>query len=180
MYVATRLFFTKGIGQHREKLVSFEMALRHAKIASFNLVRVSSILPPHCKIISREVGLRELSAGQVLHAVIAETSTNEQHRLVAASVGVSIPKDRSQFGYLSEHHCFGMDDKTTGDYAEDLAAQMLATILGVDYDTNLTYNERKDLWKLNNQIIQTRNITQGGVGKRDRWTTVVSAAVLLP
>jgi arginine decarboxylase len=180
MYVATRLFFTKGIGQHREKLVSFEMALRHAKIASFNLVRVSSILPPHCKIITCAKGLEDLSPGQVVHAVIAEASTNEQHRLVAASVGVSIPKDRSQFGYLSEHHSFGMDDKTAGDYSEDLAAQMLATILGVDYDTNLTYNERKDLWKLNDQIIQTRNITQGGVGKRDRWTTVISAAVLLP
>lgn len=180
MYVATKLFFTKGIGQHREKLVSFEMALRHAQIAAYNLVRVSSILPPHCKIIPRAKGLKDLMPGQVVHAVIAEASTNEQHRLIASSVGVAIPKDRDMFGYLSEHHTFGMDDKTAGDYAEDLAAQMLATILGVDYDTNLTYNERRDYWKLNDQIIQTRNITQGGVGKRDLWTTAVCAAVLLP
>ncbi len=180
MYVADQLFLTKGVGKHREKLVSFELALRDAKIAQFNLVRVSSILPPHCKIVSIEKGLKELSPGQVVHAVIAETSTNEHHRLIAASVGVAIPKDRDRFGYLSECHSYGEDDKTSGDYAEDLAAQMLATILGVDFDINLTYNERLDHWKLSEQIVKTRNITQASLGKKTFWTTVVAAAVLIP
>ncbi|MEW5743908.1 MAG: arginine decarboxylase, pyruvoyl-dependent [Nitrospirota bacterium] len=180
MYVATKLFLTKGVGQHREKLVSFELALRDAKIASFNIVRVSSILPPHCKIISVERGLEELSPGQVVHAVIADTATNEYHRLVAASIGIAIPKDRNKIGYLSEHHSFGGNEKTIGDYAEDLAAQMLATILGVDFDVNESYNVRLDQWKLSGQIVKTRNITQTAIGKRKVWTTVVAAAVLIP
>jgi len=180
MYVASELFLTKGVGKHREKLVSFEMALRNARIAPFNLVRVSSILPPHCKIVTPEKGLKKLSPGQVVHAVIAEASSNEHRRLMAASIGVAIPKDRSGIGYLSEHHSYGEDDTTAGDYAEDIAAQMLATVLGVDYDSKLTYNERQDQWKLSGKIVTTRNITQASLGKSNFWTTVVAAAVLIP
>jgi arginine decarboxylase len=180
MYVASHLFLTKGVGQHKEKLVSFELALRHAKIAPFNLVRVSSILPPHCKIVSREKGLQLLSPGQVVHCVIAEASSNEHRRLMAASIGVAIPKDRSTIGYLSEHHSFGEDEETSGDYAEDLAAQMLATILGLEFDVNLNYNERLGHWKLSGEIVKTRNITQAYLGKKNLWTTVVAAAVLIP
>ena len=179
MYVASKMFLTKGVGQHREKLVSFELALRDAHLAPYNLVRVSSIFPPHCEIITVEKGSKDLSPGQIVHAVIAETSSNERHRLIAASIGLAIPRDRSRFGYLAEHHGFGEDDKTAGDYAEDLAAQMLATILGVEFDADQSYDERLDLWKLSDQIVQTRNITQTSIGKNGLWTTVVAAAVLL-
>lgn len=180
MYVANKLFLTKGVGHHKEKLVSFEMALRNAKIAPYNLVRVSSILPPRCSIISRERGLPALTPGQIVHAVIAEASSNEYRRLMAASVGVAIPKDRTLFGYLSEHHSYGEDDKASGDYAEDLAAQMLATIIGVEFDVDQSYNERLDHWKLSGEIVKTRNITQASLGKKHLWTTVIAAAVLLP
>lgn len=180
MYVAPKIFLTKGTGQHREKLVSFELALRNAKIAPFNIVRVSSILPPHCTIVPIKKGLQELAPGQVVHAVISEASSNEHHRLMAASIGVAVPRDRNKIGYLSEHHSFGDDDKTTGDYAEDIAAQMLATILGIEFDINQSYNERQDIWKLSGQIVKTRNITQASIGRRNLWTTVVAAAVLVP
>lgn len=180
MYVAKRIFLTRGVGQHIEKLVSFEMALRNAKLAPFNLVRVSSIFPPGCKIITAGKGLQALSPGQIVHAVIAETASDEAHRLMAAAVGVAIPRDKTSIGYLSEHHCFGSDEKTTGDYAEDIAAQMLATVSGIDFDTNLSYNQRLDHWKLSGEIVKTRNITQASVGKKGVWTTVVAAAVFVP
>lgn len=180
MYVATRMFLTKGVGQNKEKLVSFELALRAAQLASFNIVRISSIFPPRCEIITMRKGIKELKPGQIIHMVLAEASTNERHRLIGSSIGVAIPKDRDRFGYLSEHHSFGDDDKTTGDYAEDIAAQMLATILGVKFDVEESYNKRLDQWKLSDQIVTTRNITQTSVGKSGVWTTVVAAAVLLP
>ena len=174
------MFLTKGVGQNKEKLVSFELALRDAQLAPFNIVRVSSIFPPRCEIITPGKGLKELKPGQIIHAVLSEASTNERHRLIGASIGVAIPKDRDRFGYLSEHHSFGDDDKTTGDYAEDIAAQMLATILGVEFDADQSYNKRLDQWKLSDQIVKTRNITQTSVGKNGVWTTVVAAAVLIP
>src|SRR5437773_492259 len=129
-YVPRKLFLTKGVGKHREKLTSFEMALRSAGIAEFNLVRVSSIYPPAAKVVSRNEGLRYLRPGEIVFIVMSENATNEPHRLIAASVGLAIPKDKNLFGYLSEHHSYGQTDEQAGDYAEELAAEMLATTLG--------------------------------------------------
>ncbi|HFB67869.1 MAG TPA: arginine decarboxylase, pyruvoyl-dependent [Calditrichae bacterium] len=181
MYVPKKMFFTKGVGHHKEKLASFEMALRNAGIAPFNIVEVSSIFPPYCEVIPFEEGIKELQHGQIIHAVLSKNATNEPHRLIAASVGVSIPADRSMYGYLSEHHSFGEDEQKAGDYAEDLAAQMLATILGVQFDPNSSYDEKKEIWRISGKIVETRNITQVAVGNPDGlWTTVIAAAILLP
>ncbi len=179
-YVPTKIFLTKGVGKHKEKLASFEMALRKADIAHLNLVRVSSIFPPHCKLISRNSGMKYLKAGQITHVVISECATNEPHRLIAASVGVALPKNPANYGYLSEHHAYGMIDEYAGDYAEDLAASMLATILGVEFDPDKSWNEKKEIWKISSEIFKTMNVTQSAIGdKNGLWTTVLAAAVLL-
>lgn len=179
-FVAEEIFLTKGVGRHKEKLASFELALRDAGIAEYNLVRVSSIFPPRCKLVSRREGLKKLTAGQVLYTVVAESATNEPHRLVASSIGVAIPRDRSHYGYLSEHHSYGQKDEIAGDYAEDLAAQMLATVLGVDFDPEAAWDARKEVWRISDEIVSTRNITQSAVGdKSGLWTTTIAAAVLI-
>jgi arginine decarboxylase len=179
--IPKRIFLTKGVGKHREKLTSFEAALRDAGIAPFNIVRVSSILPPGAKILPRSKGIQLLSPGEIIYAVVAESSANEPHRLLAASIGVAIPSDRSQYGYLSEYHSFGETEVRAGDKAEDLAAQMLATTLGVPFDPDISYDERKELWKISTKIVKTMNITQTAIGdKYGLWTTVLAAAVMIP
>ena len=179
-FVPRELFFTKGVGKHREKLTSFELALRSAGIAACNLVRVSSILPPGCKILPRQEGIRRLQPGQVTFVVMSEAETREPHRLVAATVGVAIPRDQELFGYLSEHHSFGENGKTAGDYAEDLAAEMLATTLGLDFDPDKSWDEKREVYRLSNQIVRTQNVTQTAVGsKKGLWTTVIAAAVIV-
>ena len=174
------MFLTKGVGRHREKLTSFEMALRDAGLAEFNLVRVSSIFPPGCKLIAKKRGLTYLRSGQVLFVVMSENSSNEPHRMMAASIGIAIPKEQKQYGYLSEHHSYGETDKRAGDYAEDLAATMLATTLGVDFDPDKSYDEKREIWRISGQIVTTRNLTQSAIGdKNGLWTTVMAAAVLI-
>ena len=178
--VADRIFLTKGVGRSWERLTSFELALRDAGIARYNLVTVSSIFPPGCKLITRAQGERYLQSGEVVHCVLARADTNEPNRLVVASIGVAIPRDPTQFGYLSEHHCYGMTEKTAGDYAEDMAAQMLATTIGVPFDLDKDYDERKEQYKLGRQIISTREVTQSAEGQKNgMWTTVLAAAVLI-
>jgi arginine decarboxylase len=178
--VAKEIFFVKGVGKHKEKLTSFELALRDAEIAQFNLVRVSSIFPPYCKMVSKKEGLQKLKAGQILYVVMSQAETNEPHRLIAASIGVAIPKDRAHYGYLSEHHSYGQKEDFAGDYAEDLAASMLATILGVEFDPDASWDQKKEIWRISNEIVTTRNITQSAVGdKNGLWTTVIAGAVLL-
>jgi arginine decarboxylase len=178
-FVPKNLFLTKGVGVHREKLVSFEMALRKAGIAEFNLVKVSSICPPNCKVVSKKAGLAKLNTGQIVFCVLSENSVKEKNRLVAASVGIALPQDKNKHGYLSEHHSHGETDEEAGDYAEDLAAEMLATTLGVAIDSKLHWDERKEIWKMAGQIVKTKNITQSAIGKKDLWTTVVAGAILI-
>ncbi len=176
--VPKELFFTKGVGKHREKLTSFELALRAADIAACNLVRVSSIFPPGCRILPRATGVRKLKPGQVAFVVISEAASREPHRLVAAAIGVAIPRDRKLFGYLSEHHSFGENEETAGDYAEELAAEI--TTLGLEFDPDESWDEKKEVYRLSNKIVRTQNVTQTAVGdKQGLWTTVIAAAVIV-
>ena len=176
--VPRKLFFTKGVGTHKEELRSFELALRDAGIEKCNLVHVSSILPPRCKIISRSQGLKELTPGGITFCVLARCSTNEPRRLIAASIGCAIPSDRNQYGYLSEHHAYGQTEKEAGDYAEDLAAAMLASTLGIEFDEDKSWDERKEIYRISDKIVRSSNVTQSNIVKTG-WSTVVAAAVFL-
>jgi arginine decarboxylase len=178
--IPTKVFFTKGVGVHKDKLASFELALRSAGIEKCNLVNVSSILPPNCKIIPREKGLGLLNPGQITFCVLARNTTKEPNRLISAAIGVAMPKDSSNYGYLSEHRSFGEVAKKSGEYAEDLAATMLATTLGIPFDSEKAWNERKQVYKASGHIFRTTHICQSAEGnKNGLWTSVVAAAVFI-
>ena len=157
------------------------MALRDAGLAPFNLVYVSSIFPPRCKLISRAQGLKQLYPGQIVFSVVSSNATREPHRLIAASIGVAIPADTNAYGYLSEHHSFGEKENVAGDYAEDLAAEMLATTQGVEFDPDRSWDEKREIWRISNKIVKSTNITKTAVGhKNGLWTTVVAGAIFIP
>lgn len=179
-FIPRKMFFTKGVGRHKDYLQSFEMALRDAGIEEFNLVAVSSIFPPGCKRVSKDEGKKLLSPGQIVFCVMARNATNEPNRLISASIGLAQPADPNQHGYLSEHHPFGETENKSGEYAEDLAATMLATTLGLEFDPNAAWDEREQVYKSSEKIFKTTNITQSAEGHKDGlWTTVVAAAVLV-
>jgi len=177
--VATRVFLTKGVGRHKYQLKSFEEALRRAGVAHQNLVQVSSILPPNCKVVSRENGLKRLVPGQICYCVMARSDTNEHGRLIASSIGIAAPKDKNEWGYLSEVHGHGMNKQEAADMAEDLAAGMLGTTLGLEVDPNKAWSEKEQVYKSSGLIIKTSNVTQTARGQKDLWTTVVALAMLL-
>ena len=179
-FVPTKIFFTNGVGKSKDQLHSFEMALRDAGIAPYNLVSVSSILPPGAKIISKKEGLKYLKPGQVVFLVMSRASCNEPNRLLAASIGAAEPADKKMYGYLSEHHSFGQTEKKSADYAEDLAASMLASTLGIDFDSETAWDEREKYFKMSSKLVRTSNVTQSAVSdKHGKWTSVVAAAVLI-
>jgi len=178
--VPTRIFLVKGVGIHKDKLASFELALRSAGIEKCNLVYVSSIFPPNCKMISKEEGLRELKPGQITFCVMAKSDTNEPNRLFAAAIGLAMPKESENYGYISEHHSFGETAEKAGEYAEDLAATMLATTLGIEFDLDKAWDEREQVYKASGKILKTTHICQSAEGSKiGFWTTVISAAILL-
>jgi arginine decarboxylase len=176
--VPKRMFFTKGVGKHKHELQSFELALRNAGIEKCNIVNVSSIVPPHCKIIPRKKGIKELESGQITYCVMTRNCTNEPNRLVGAAIGVALPKDSNTHGYISEHHCFGVTSKKLEDYTEDLAATMLATTLGLEFDPNRDWDQRKQQYKMSGRIVRTQSIAQTAEGdKNGLWTTVITVAI---
>ncbi len=178
--IPKKLFFTKGVGHHRNKLQSFELALRSAGIEKCNLVYVSSIFPPDCKIISREEGISQLKPGQITFAVLAKEQTNEPNRQLSAAIGLARPKNSQQYGYISEHHGFGETMRKSADFAEDLAATMLASTLGIELDPGVAWDERKQVYKVGQRLFVTRSIAQSARGHKDGlWTTVVSSIVFL-
>lgn len=178
--IPTKIFFTKGVGVHKDKLASFEKALRDAGIEKCNLVYVSSILPPNCKILTKEEGLNFLKAGQITFCVMARSETNEPNRLISSAIGLAVPRDSNNYGYLSEHHAFGEKGEKAGEYAEDLAATMLATTLGVEFDPNQAWEEREQIYKTSGHIFKTSNVVQSAEGNKDgMWTTTIAVAVLL-
>ena len=181
MVVPTKVFFTKGMGVHKDRLASFELALRRAKIEKYNLVYVSSIFPPQCQQISVDDGTNLLETGEITYCVMAKNETNEPNRLISAAVGLALPKEPNSYGYLSEHHAFGETAEKTGDYAEDLAATMLATTLGIEFDIDMAWQEREQIYKASGKIIKTQQVCQSAQGdKSGLWTTVIAAAVFIP
>jgi arginine decarboxylase len=176
--VPSKVFFTKGVGRHKERLQSFEAALRDAGIAQCNLVTVSSILPPRCQIIPQKRGVQLIEGGAITFTVLARADTDESGRQIFASIGLAQPASRDQYGYLSEHHGYGATDEVAGEYAEDLAATMLATTLGIEFDPNKAWDEREQFFKMSGQFVRTSSVTQSALGsKSGLWTTVIAAAV---
>jgi len=183
MITFSKFFLTKGVGVHEEELISFEIALRQAKISPYNIVCVSSIVPPNCELIqcSQENIDKYLKHGQILFSVLSRCSTNEHDRLISASVGVAQPKQKEHYGYLSEYHAFGIDERSAGLFAEDLAAYMLGTTLGMNLGNRMSV---EPIWDpitdsfcfVGDLIVKPHNITQTAKGQKGLWTTVIAAA----
>jgi len=178
--VPKKMFLTKGVGAHRAELRSFELALRDAGIEKYNLVAVSSILAPECRIISRNEGVKELVPGMLAFVVMARCSSNEPHRLIAAAIGCAKPADPNAYGYLSEHRAYGETEKVAGDFAEDIAVSMLASTLGMELDEDKAWDEKKEEFRISDKIVRTTNITQSAVvSPGGDYTTVLAAAVFI-
>jgi arginine decarboxylase len=178
--IPKRVFLTRGVGTHRHQLSAFEYALREADIEQQNLVSVSSILPPQCELIPSQVGIAALSPGEITFCVMARAETNEPGRRIAAGIGLALPKDSAHYGYISEHNAFGMSEPETGEYVEDLAATMLSSTLGIEFDPNAAWDERKLVYQMSNLIVDTHSIAVAAQGApRGDWTCVVAAAVFL-
>jgi len=180
MYVPRYMFFTKGVGIDKAKLASFELALRNARIAHLNLVTVSSIFPPYCNIINIDKGLSFLEPGEITHCVMAKEQINEPGRRIVASIGLALPSEAGQYGYLSEHHGFGQTEMEAGEYAEDLAASMLANTLGVEFDPDKNYDERRQVFEMSGKIVESQHFSQAALGAEGKlWTTVIAAALFV-
>ena len=170
----------QGCSVHRHALTAFEFALRNADIEQQNLVYVSSILPPRCEAVAREAGVELLRPGDITFCGLARSETNEFGRHVYASLGLARPADPDMYGYISELHGYSMTAEASGEEAEDLAATMLASTLGLDFDPEAAWNERKQIYEHSSLIIDSTSITAAAeCGPDNHWICAIVAAVFL-
>jgi len=159
--IPKKVFFTSGVGTHSEKLESFEVSLRDAGIEKFNLVTVSSILPPKCEIVTKEEGLKELSPGEIVFCVMSRISSNEPGRTLTTSVGCALPKDNGRHGYISEYHAYEESVQDAGIHAVKLAESMYST------------------WTKEPPFKTFSIPRSSAVHENGDWMTVISAAVFV-
>ncbi|WP_202319768.1 pyruvoyl-dependent arginine decarboxylase [Archaeoglobus neptunius] len=153
--IPKKVFFVSGVGRHEDRLISFELALRDAGIERFNLVPVSSILPPGCEIVDKEEGLKKLFPGEIVFCVMARITSCDEGKEIFASIGAAVPDDRNANGYIAEHSGEWYDGAEG--YAKVLAEEMLKT--------------------QGNKAAKTYGIT--AKGRVEKCTTAVAAAVFV-
>lgn len=179
--VPKKIFFVKGKGfSTNSELRSFEQALRDAGIEKFNIVKVSSIIPPHCEEVSKEEGLKELKVGQIVYSVMSRISSNKKNKVICASIGVAKPVNEEDYGYLSEKHSIDIEPRKVAKRTKELAAEMLVTTHGFSYDPQLVFSEKTENFKLNEKTIELKSITESALINLDyEWATVMAAAIFI-
>ena len=107
--------------------------------------------------------LSELMVGSKVSLMVGLISA-----LVSSAIGLARPKNHQQYGYISEHHAFGETMKKSADFAEDLAATMLASTLGVELDPDVAWHERTQAYQVGQRVVVTRSIAQSAKGHKAR------------
>ena len=162
MYVPSEVFLVSGVGRHHARVASFEHALRDAGVEPYNLVPVSSILPPDAEFVEPHKGVKHLSSGQVVHAVLGRDTVTEG----TAKAAVGVARSDKGHGYFIERSGVGGTDDSAerdGDTAETLAREMV--------ETSETAGDVAESFS----VESTASAEEG-----DGYTTVVAAAVLVP
>ncbi len=154
--IPKKVFFVSGAGKHKDPLVSFELALRDAGIEKFNLVPVSSILPPGCEFVDKKEGLSQLKPGQIVFTVMAKYTSNEKGKKIFASIAAAKPEDETKNGYVAEHS--GEWYEGASDHAEEIASYLVES----------AFNTKA-----------TKKLSVHKVAEVEDYTTVVSAAVFI-
>jgi arginine decarboxylase len=160
------------------------MALFDAGLGAQNVQLLApagcAIFPPQAELVSRRDGLDSLEPGEVVVAMLAEHATREPNRLLTASIGLAAPVDRALHGCLATRVAFGETEEQAGAGAEELAAEMLATSLGIDFELETVWDEKRELYRVAGTVVRTANVTQAALGDaRGWWTTTIAGAILL-
>lgn len=114
MPLLTRFCLVAGSGTDDYMISSFDSALLDAGVGNYNLVRVSSILPPNCTQ-EKEISLAD---GSVLFTAYA-TLTTQTKELIASAIAVAIPSDIRQHGVIMEY-----SDRTSKENAIEIVKEL--------------------------------------------------------
>jgi arginine decarboxylase len=103
----TQYFLVSGASEGYTPLNAFDGALLQAGIGNTNIVKMSSIVPPHCQRISPIV----LPPGALVPAAYAALTSDLPGEIISAGVAVALPEDENQNGLIMEYSAKGEKHK---------------------------------------------------------------------
>jgi len=94
---------TKGVGTGETRMAAFDAALYAAGIANYNLVRLSSIIPPGFEVRVEQCNENDKNFGDRLYVVYASQVEDEVGKGAWAGIGWVLAQDGSGKGLFTEH-----------------------------------------------------------------------------
>ena len=179
--IPTKFFFTKGTGIHEKDMRAFEEALRSAGVHTCNFIKTSSVIPPGCKLISKEEGVKLLQPGQITFAVIAQSMTNEPGQIVTAGIGMAQPKDKTKHGFLTEaEEIIGRTPEDVEQDVIEMAIENLITQSNPKFDGEKVFRKGKKNYEVEGEDILVDSIVESAKGaEKNQFTVVIAIAVFI-
>ena len=99
----TRYFLASGASDGYTPLNAFDGALLQAGIGNTNIVKMSSIVPPHCKLVAPIA----LPPGALVPTAYAAITSDVPGEIISAGIAVALPEDENQNGLIMEYSAKG-------------------------------------------------------------------------
>lgn len=116
LFRAKNFTLVNGYGNGKTALNAFDNALQNSGVGEYNLIRVSSILPPLCKRTHKI----EVPLGSLLPIAYSSICSDVCGEMITAAIGVGIPIDSNSIGVIMEHSIVGNPNE-----AERIVKQMV-------------------------------------------------------
>lgn len=81
------IYLTSGVGYGKTTLSAFDAALKDAGVHNFNLIYISSIIPPFSQIKVKKFKAARKQYGDRLYVVRAENRSRESGKCIGAALG---------------------------------------------------------------------------------------------
>ncbi len=106
----------KGTAEENTTLNAFDLSLLRAGVGDTNLVRMSSIIPPHCQLVDSI----ELPKGALIPVAYAQITSTNPGEVISAAIGVGLPESPDEPGLIME-----FEDTRELSYVEAVVKQMV-------------------------------------------------------
>jgi len=177
--VPKQMFFTKGVGYHRNKLQALNQRFVMPASRSATLLRYRASSRRNVRLSLRPRGSRNSKQGKSPSLFLPRGDSGTKPSGFCIRRSCTTEKQEAIRLY-QRTPWFWPDSQEGFDFAEDLAATMLASTLGIELDPDKDWNERKMVYQVGERQFVSRSTAQTARGHKDSlWTTVIACAVML-
>ncbi|MEX0621801.1 MAG: pyruvoyl-dependent arginine decarboxylase [Candidatus Woykebacteria bacterium] len=134
-----KITVTAGSGTGSTTLSAFDTALKEAGIHNYNIIKLSSVIPPESEVVVKKWKNAPTEHGKKLYTVLAEIRSDLLGRTIAAGIGWYQTKDGR--GIFAEHHDI-IESLNTKEAEENVAKKIESTVRDLCKNRSYPFNKR--------------------------------------